>query len=1440
MSSYNPYAREYRPSRRRRIDERDVQAAIEAIDTLRGHARRRPAQYADVGGDDSDNESDDDNQLLPVVPAAAAAAAPAPVHVPHINVVGNANANCNELEGPLAERARIEVPCYQYFIGCFTSVPDPVLRYVNGECRVYPIHLHNKIRDNPWLHDLTNGGIVNQFPVKVLRNGERREYYQTTARPPFILDRGIGLDDAAARRAGPAIMYFPLSGCYALSEFTILFILYRLNQWMERHPALIGRGVNVVSRLKPASNLRIRREYTLARDGSVHYIPNREMRFNGQIDGTGHDANGDYFSWERVLGIYHSIKYSFLRTFYDSLGDPADINRTEGGSDSGTYLAMVLTQNADHIVPWLKLEIDFYPMRGVRGGGKWTETIQDAVEKFLPDDKKSFLIVKNEDDDECLLYSIALGTMLAAGEKWMTQGGNEFIDPATVRARGIYHCPLKCIQNLCSNISPFTSLLDHIGFKKLQLMSIQEFREQMIKLEKEIFDEETIGYGVDVYKMDCGEQCHLYPVYMSRRTGMHGKHISLLNLDAGNGDAHFIVLTDLQKCFSGTGGKLFYNCSACNQAFYTRGMLKRHVCVTDLTSLYPGFNWNCWFKLEQKDENIVGVCKKCMLKFDNHFEFAFHNQFCMMKNKSGFRTVRCVNSKECTVISDLPYLTGVHVDMTKEEDRKRNTKLFFADFESSIDEESGLHTMMSYGLFNCLTSNFEIGYNIEEFMDKLVRYAEKYGDIYVYFHNAMKYDANFIIRNVLADERKKKWGISVLLKTSNSMQKLDFSFTAQNGRFKGKKCHIHIGDTVLFLTMSLERIVSSIKKEGDLVANKQTFSRFFDGFKRKYPDVTDEQISLILKKNIFPYKFFTTSQKLDTPIEEFARIFTPVEENVQYFSESVCVEDLANTYDLTRQVFEIFKCKTARDYHDVYLMCDVLELADVFLRSIDVLWDSHHVYLPNYIGMPAASWAAFLRHDPSMTIPLYTSTIFAEFFATMTRGGVTSAPLRYAKADATHSIIYLDVNGLYPYVMQAYPYPSNAFDWYFPPSEDKIRDEYGDYNNFLLNHLFKEMREAQSGCCLTVDLEYPKEVAIATDDYPFAPEHRIIREEYYKSDGELTDFLKDWSEKNGNAKMSSFEGLVATVYNKYQYTCHWKLLEWYMKHGLIVRKIHWGVVFDEDFYLASYIRKNISLRNARKDPLGKTVYKLMGNSIYGKTFESPFRRGAFAIVREEEQLRGIMDEGNLQSITPIDGYGWVIKLDGEEVVLNKPTFIGACVCEYAKLHMYELYYDKLKTIFPDVKLVYTDTDSFIVQVEHEPELSDTVKLFSYIKEKCPGLLGDIGGQIKSETGEDDTIDEVIALRSKVYSYKTKKGKIGKRAKGTTSAAQERELDWEAYKETLITKRAVPTHNMQFVRSAFQVSTVNLLRQSLSSNDGKRYICPDGIHTYAHGSPLIHH
>ena len=1150
--------------------------------------------------------------------------------------------------------------------------------------------------------------------------------------------------------------------------------------------------------------------------------------------------------FNHVMGAIHTIFTGY---------DPSPGAKTWNGSEDSDTRIRLLNRDAQN---W-RLKLFFHPEHVVHGAQAWSPELEAYIQTKFPE--RCYYTVRNADDNECFLYNVVLGLMMLLQEYWML-GEPQILEPGTIRARGMLYSRHPIIQRLSRMILEPTED-DAIDFPDLPLlkdsenqMSVSSFREVMMKVEEELFcdDPAVSNIGIDVYILDEGLSKHIYPAYMSRRcVAQDGRHIRLLCVSHGT-TSHYLLITDLSKMLAHSAGKIFYNCSGCNQAFFTRGGLYRHSCEAELSP--DRYQWSRYDLLAEDDSGVAGRCPKCMLKFKTQFEYDYHMAHCFMEGKTGYRHVHCIPAYACPQPDCLPNLCGASVDIEDEEEKHRAAHILFADFESTINSSTGEHEMMSYGLYDSKEKWFEIGYSLDDFVHRLYNIACKEKKIYVYFHNAMNYDANFILRYVLANEWCRDWSIKTIMKSSSRLQKLRFQFTLQQQdqddieeedlleddddidyeeddeepaprrkRRSRRNTHIiEIGDTFLFITMSLEKIVSCLKKD-TVDENRQVFPRFFEEFHKAFPDVSYETICLILKKNIFPYRFFDENARLDTPAKDFLYIFLPFQENLRYFSESVTLNDLREQFLTVDRVFTDYKVTVARDYHDIYLRCDVMQLADVFLAAIDTLWASHHIYLPDYMGMPSASWAAFLRHDPDLCIPLYTNTIYAEFFHDMTRGGVTSAPLRHAIADETHSIIYLDVNGLYPYVMQAYKYPCGYFLWV------NFDSDVEDCNRYLLENLFPDLESRNEGMCITVDLHYTDEVKRATDDYPFAPEHRVIYEEYLRDDQE---FLRSWSAANNDERMKPFRGLVGTLYDKTQYTVHWRLLKWYIEHGLVVTRMYWGVRFAEGDYLAGYVRKNIEIRNTRKDELGKMVYKLMGNSIYGKTFESPFKRGAFEIVCDEAKLQGMVEEGNIATIVPIDDLGWVVKMDGEEIVLDKPTYIGACVVEYAKLHMYQLFYDDLKKIFDEVRLVYTDTDSFIIKVEHPPELSDSKQLFAYIREKAPGLLGGIGGQVKSETGEDDTIQEVIALRSKVYAYKTKAGHVGKRAKGTTKAAQDMQLDWEAYKKVLTELTSKSTDNVQFIRERFNITTTTVSRQSLSANDGKRFICPNGIDTHAWG------
>ena len=57
--------------------------------------------------------------------------------------------------------------------------------------------------------------------------------------------------------------------------------------------------------------------------------------------------------------------------------------------------------------------------------------------------------------------------------------------------------------------------------------------------------------------------------------------------------------------------------------------------------------------------------------------------------------------------------------------------------------------------------------------------------------------------------------------------------------------------------------------------------------------------------------------------------------------------------------------------------------------------------------------------------------------------------------------------------------------------------------------------------------------------------------------------------------------------------------------------------------------------------------------------------------------------------------------------LNKPIYMGMSILDYSKIHMYSFYYDVMKPKYKDnIKLVYTDTDSYVIKVETDDLYED--------------------------------------------------------------------------------------------------------------------------------------
>ena len=135
---------------------------------------------------------------------------------------------------------------------------------------------------------------------------------------------------------------------------------------------------------------------------------------------------------------------------------------------------------------------------------------------------------------------------------------------------------------------------------------------------------------------------------------------------------------------------------------------------------------------------------------------------------------------------------------------------------------------------------------------------------------------------------------------------------------------------------------------------------------------------------------------------------------------------------------------------------------------------------------------------------------------------------------------------------------------------------------------------------------------------------------------------------------------------------------------------------------------NTDLRKDAKNDFEKDFFKLMNNSVFGKTMENARNHRDIKLVTTNVQRRKYVSEPNYMTSKCFSKDLMAIEMRKMEVLLNKPVCLGQAILDISKTLMYEFYFDYLKSKYGDkVKLCYMDTGSFIIHVQTEDIYKDT-------------------------------------------------------------------------------------------------------------------------------------
>ena len=660
-------------------------------------------------------------------------------------------------------------------------------------------------------------------------------------------------------------------------------------------------------------------------------------------------------------------------------------------------------------------------------------------------------------------------------------------------------------------------------------------------------------------------------------------------------------------------------------------------------------------------------------------------------------------------------------------------------------------------------------------------------------HNAGNYDLNMVLIHLKNTKKR----LSVLAKNRETFLTLNYG-----------KC-LRFIDSANFLPGSLDSMVKLLTPE-----QLKPYLLLI---------TTDEnRLKLLHRKGVFPYDYMDSEDKLNETL-------LPARAE---FHNSLTNSPITDAqYELAQHMWDQFECNTIRDYLELYLVLDTMLLAGL-VEAYRSTTESHFKLDPlHYVSSASLSMDAMLRVT-RIKLQKLPSTDMYLFVSQSIRGGLCGTATRHAQSnhdlcedyDSTKEnshIIGWDANNLYGNSL-CQPLPTGDFKWL-------TRQELATFN------IAQIPENGKRGYFIEVDLKYPKELHDKHNDLPLAPEKMDVpSDEWSEYTQRVSDHLK-LKHKTSGLK------LMVSLQDKTRYILHHETLRFYLRQGLVLKRVHRGISFSQTPFLKPYILLNNRARAKSTSPFENQLYKFYNNAVFGKTLYNVFKQVTIKLTRNEKSFQRLAAQPNFQSARIITEDLVSVEMKPTTVVCDKPIFIGASVLDISKQHMYSFLYDFIIPRYSKCSLLYYDTDSFYLEIKNQPDLYQTILesehyfdrstypkdhfLHSDSRKQQLGIFKDIHA--------GDIITEVVALRSKMYAVRMQNDRENLKAKGLKRHLV-KDLTVDSYRRCLMECETTHHRFKQIRRFKHHIVTQVSGKVGLSPYEDKRYVLPCGVHTLAYG------
>ena len=522
----------------------------------------------------------------------------------------------------------------------------------------------------------------------------------------------------------------------------------------------------------------------------------------------------------------------------------------------------------------------------------------------------------------------------------------------------------------------------------------------------------------------------------------------------------------------------------------------------------------------------------------------------------------------------------------------------------------------------------------------------------IIFHNLKGYDTHHLMLKI--GELKKN--INVI---PNNMEKyISFSIgtVRKEWDYNSKKMvdkerfNLRFIDSFSFINSSLSELVKNLKASG------------IDKFKyttEEFGSLTD----MMTRKGVYPYKYMNKWSKFNV---------NPKKLKQKHFTNDLTGENISNDdFKFFGRVCQKFNIKNLGEYHDLYLKTDILLLADVFENFRKTCLSAYKLDPCHYFTAPGLAWDACLKMT-GIELELLSDIDMHLFIEQGLRGGISIITHRKSTANNKYMkdydpkkpskyIAYLDANNLYGWSMsQSMPY--KGFKW-IDPDKFKLRS----YKDLCSNTLEK-------GYIVECDIKYPTKLHDLHNEYPYCPEQVNVKSE----------MLSDYSRKiaiQHNIKDYAFTKLIPNLNDKKKYIIHERNLRQAVDAGLIITKIHRVLKFKQKPWMQPYIKFNTEKRKQAKNEFEKNFFKLMNNSVFGKTMENVRKRMNVKLITDEKSLTRCVSKPTYINCKIFNENLVAVHAIKEKIKLDKPVYVGFSILDISKTLMYDFHYGFIKKLY---------------------------------------------------------------------------------------------------------------------------------------------------------------